>query len=131
MTDEHRTQSRASWRERAAQLKIETLTLYYAYRDPRVSWYAKLLIALTVAYAFSPIDLIPDFVPVLGYLDDLLLIPLLVAVTIRLIPPSALQTARVRAAAAVERPVSRVGAVAIALFWLLAISWLAHRLLFR
>ena len=66
------------WRQWARQLKTETFALYLAYKDPRVPWYARLLAVVVVGYAFSPIDLIPDFIPVLGYLDDLVLIPLVV-----------------------------------------------------
>ena len=65
-----------SWKARARLLKIDTYALYFAYRDPRTPWYAKVWTAIVVGYAFSPIDLIPDFIPVLGYLDDLVLIPL-------------------------------------------------------
>jgi len=74
------------WKARARQLKQETYALYLAYRDPRTPWYAKVLAGVVVAYAFSPIDLIPDPVPVLGYLDDLLLVPLGIALAIRVIP---------------------------------------------
>ena len=73
----------AGWRQRARQLKRETYALYLAYRDPRVPWYAKLLAACVVAYAFSPIDLIPDFIPVLGYADDAILISLVLRSVIR------------------------------------------------
>ncbi len=76
----------ARWAEAVRRLKIETATLYYAYKDPRTAWYAKTWAPIVVAYALSPIDLIPDFIPVLGYLDDLILVPLGIAVAIRLIP---------------------------------------------
>jgi uncharacterized membrane protein YkvA (DUF1232 family) len=78
----------ARWRARAAELKAEAQTLYLACRDPRVPWYAKLLAAAVVAYALSPIDLIPDFIPVLGQLDDLIIVPLGIALAIRLMPRS-------------------------------------------
>ena len=74
------------WRQWANQLKIETYALYLAYRDPRMPWYARLLAVVVAGYAFSPIDLIPDFIPVLGHLDDLVLIPLGVVLAIKLIP---------------------------------------------
>ena len=83
--------------QRARQLKAETWALYLAARDPRTPWYAKLLVAGIVAYACSPIDLIPDFVPVLGYLDDLVLLPLGIAWALQLIPPAVLVECRVRA----------------------------------
>ena len=89
----------AIWKARARQLKAEVYALYLAYRDPRVPWYAKVLAACVVGYALSPIDLIPDFIPVLGYLDDLVLIPLGIALTLRLIPPEVLDECRARACA--------------------------------
>ncbi len=64
-----------NWKQRAKQLKIETYALYLAYKDPRTPWYAKIFAACVVGYAFSPIDLIPDPIPILGYLDDLILVP--------------------------------------------------------
>ena len=82
------------WKARAAALKADTYALYLAYRDPRVPWPAKLVAALVVAYALSPIDLIPDFIPVLGYLDDLLILPLGLALAARLIPPAVLSEHR-------------------------------------
>ncbi len=83
-----------SW---AHKLKMETTVLVLASQDPRTPWYAKALVLAVVAYAFSPLDLIPDFIPVLGALDDLILIPLGLALAIRFIPPEALQEARERA----------------------------------
>lgn len=77
-------------KQRARGLKAETFALYLAARHPRTPWYAKLFVAGIVAYAFSPMDLIPDFVPVLGYLDDLILLPLGIAVAIKMIPASVL-----------------------------------------
>jgi uncharacterized membrane protein YkvA (DUF1232 family) len=74
------------WKQWASKLRLEVYTIYYAYRDPKTPWYAKLLGALVLAYAFSPIDLIPDFIPILGYVDDLILIPLGIALVLRLIP---------------------------------------------
>lgn len=103
-------------------LKGETYALYLAYRDPRVPWYARLFAAIVVAYAFSPIDLIPDPVPVLGYLDDLLLIPAGVWLALRLIPPPVMAGARAEAAALIargERPVSRTAGAIIVALWLL------------
>src|SRR6185369_102921 len=86
------------WRSKVATLKADTYALYLASRDPRVPWHAKALAALTVAYALSPIDLIPDFIPVLGYLGDLLLVPLGLALAVRLVPPSVLAEHRADAA---------------------------------
>lgn len=111
----------AKLKQRARHLKAETLALYLAARDPRTPWFAKLLVAGIVAYAFSPIDLIPDFVPVLGYLDDLLLIPMGIALAIKLIPPSVLAECRARANETLQNgnPVSRVAGAVIVAIWLL------------
>src|SRR5687768_16807797 len=92
----------ATWKAWARGLKVEVAALYLACRDPRVPWYAKAATGCVVAYAFSPIDLIPDFVPVLGYLDDLILVPLAVLVVRRLIPPDVLADCRFRAAEVIE-----------------------------
>jgi len=87
----------AVWKARARHLRAEVYALYLAYRDPRVPWYAKLLAVCVVGYALSPIDLIPDFIPVLGYLDDLVLIPLGVALALWMIPPAVMDECRARA----------------------------------
>jgi uncharacterized membrane protein YkvA (DUF1232 family) len=108
----------AGWRQRARQLKRETYALYLAYRDPRVPWYAKLLAACVVAYAFSPIDLIPDFIPVLGTLDDLVLIPLGIALSVKLIPPQVMAECRARAAAAEDKPTNWAAAAVIVVIWI-------------
>jgi uncharacterized membrane protein YkvA (DUF1232 family) len=105
----------------AGRLKSETYALYMAYRDPRVPWYARLFAALVVGYAFSPIDLIPDVIPVLGYLDDLILIPLGVALAVRMIPDEVLSESRQKTREMVargERPVSRTAAAVIVFLWL-------------
>ncbi len=104
----------ADW---AQALKRESLALYYAARDPRTPWYAKLLAGAVVAYALSPIDLIPDFIPVLGYLDELLLLPLGIWLALRLVPAAVLADARRRAEATLERPTSRTAAVVIVVVW--------------
>jgi uncharacterized membrane protein YkvA (DUF1232 family) len=110
-----------TWRQRAEELRRHTLALYFAARDPRVPLAAKLLIALVVAYALSPIDLIPDFIPVLGYLDDLLLLPLGVWLAVKLVPEAVWQDCRARAASVSDEPPrSRTAAVIIVLVWLLA-----------
>jgi uncharacterized membrane protein YkvA (DUF1232 family) len=110
-----------TWKQRVRQLKAETYALYLAYRDPRVPWYARILAAVVVGYAFCPIDLIPDFVPVLGYLDDLLLVPLGIWLALKLIPPEVMAEARARAqeVMAQGKPVSRATAVAVVAIWLL------------
>lgn len=109
----------------AQALKRQTLVVYFAARDPRTPWPARLVAMLVAAYALSPIDLIPDFVPVLGYLDDLLLVPLGLALAVRLIPHCVLPDARRRASSAMSRPISRRMAVAIAVVWVAVVAWAA------
>jgi uncharacterized membrane protein YkvA (DUF1232 family) len=87
----------ARWKQRVKQLKLETWTVYLAYRDPRTPWYARLFAVFVVGYALSPIDLVPDFVPVLGYLDDLILVPLGLALALKMIPQTVLDECREKA----------------------------------
>ena len=89
-----------SLKARAKQLEKETYALYLAYRDPRVPWYAKAFAAFVVAHTVSPIDLIPDFIPVIGYLDDLIITPLGLFLALRMIPPEVMAQAREQAALA-------------------------------
>jgi len=111
-------------KQRARALKHETVALYFAFRDTRTPWYAKILAALVLAYAFSPIDLIPDFIPVLGYLDDLIIVPTGIALTLKLIPPEVMDEARLTASAKNPgRSVGWVGAGIIILIWLLIAAW--------
>jgi uncharacterized membrane protein YkvA (DUF1232 family) len=113
----------STWKQRARRLKTELHALYLAYRDPRVPWYARALAALVVGYAFSPIDLIPDPIPVLGYLDDLILIPLGIALALRLIPAPVMADCRAKAREAVDsgKPVSWVAAGVIVAIWILLV----------
>lgn len=113
-------ETKLAWRERAQQLRQEVYALYLAYRDPRTPWGARIVAALVVGYALSPIDLIPDFIPVLGYLDDLLLVPLGVWLALRLIPPTVMADSRVQAQEVLTagKPVSWVAAVIIVMLWL-------------
>ena len=109
------------WKQRVRQLKMETYAIYLAYRDPRVPWYARLFAACVVGYAFSPIDLIPDFIPVLGYLDDLVLVPVGIVLALRMIPPAVMAECREKAQEVMEqgKPVNRAAAVAVIATWLL------------
>ena len=102
----------------ARRLKADALTLWLLARDPRTPWWLKGLALAIAAYAFSPIDLIPDFIPVLGLLDDLVILPLGVALAVRLAPPELLADCRDRARALAERPVSRAAAAVVVLVWL-------------
>ena len=99
----------AGWRRRAQELRRDVIALYLACRDPRVPWYAKGFAALLVAYALSPIDLIPDFIPVLGYLDELVLLPLGVLLAVKMIPAEILTEYRRQATQVIERTDQPVG----------------------
>ena len=108
-----------SLKSHARALKNEAIAIYLAAKDPRTPWYAKALIFFVVAHTFSPIDLIPDFIPVLGVLDDLIVTPLGIALAIRLIPPDVLAETRARAGTQeVGRTVGWTGAVLIVLVWI-------------
>lgn len=120
-----------SLKTRARLLKQETLAIYLASTDPRTPWPIKALIWFVVAHTFSPIDLIPDFIPVLGYLDDLIITPAGLALAIRLIPPEVLAQAResARQARGPRRSVGWLGAAGILLVWILLIGWLTRLVL--
>ena len=108
----------------------EVYAVYRAARDPRVPWYAKALAFCVAGYALSPIDLIPDFVPVLGYIDDLIIVPLGILIVLKLIPPEIMAEHRALAAAAQGRPVSRAAAIMIVVVWAASIAvaaWLCYR----
>jgi uncharacterized membrane protein YkvA (DUF1232 family) len=109
------------WKRRAKQLKTETYAIYLAYRDPRVPWYARIFAACVVGYAFSPIDLIPDPIPILGYLDDMVLVPLGVVLALRMIPSEVLAECREQAEEVIRegKLVSRVAALVIVAVWIL------------
>lgn len=117
----------ARLKTRAHCLKTETLALYFAARHPATPWYARAVVAGVVAYALSPIDLIPDFIPVLGYVDDLILLPLGILLCIKMIPPEVMAECRARARHAPQRPVSRATAAVIVSLWialaLLCVAW--------
>lgn len=114
----------------AQQLKAEVVTLWFAYRHPQTPWYAKWLAVAVVAYAFSPIDLIPDFIPVLGFLDDALLLPIGIWLTIKFIPRSVLEECRGQAtqwlAEQHDKPRNWTAAIVIVVMWVL-IAWLCWR----
>jgi len=111
----------ASLKEKANQLKIDTYALYLAYRDPRVPLYAKIFVSIVVAYALSPIDLIPDFIPILGYIDDLIIIPAGIYLSLKMIPREVLEECREKAqSASIDNKAKWVAALIIALMWLLA-----------
>ncbi len=109
------------WKNWARQLKTEVYAIYVAYRDPRVPWYARVFAICVVAYAFSPIDLIPDPIPIVGYLDDLILIPLGIKLALWLIPAEVIAESREKAREIMrqKKPVNRAAAVVIVALWLL------------
>jgi uncharacterized membrane protein YkvA (DUF1232 family) len=113
-------------RQRTEELKKETYALFLAYRDPRVPWYAKAVAAATVAYAISPVDLIPDFIPVIGYLDDLLIVPAGIALSIRLIPADIMEECRQKAHEKLSgiNALGQKAAVIVVLIWVLSLSLL-------
>nr|WP_295772520.1 DUF1232 domain-containing protein [Rhodoferax sp.] len=116
----------ATLKAQARQLKQHALTVYYAARDPRTPTLVRLLALLVAAYAFSPIDLIPDFIPVIGYLDDLVIVPLGLALVIWLTPPEVLEAARAKAVQAANKPVSYTAAACFVILWLSG-AWFAGR----
>lgn len=116
----------AALRRWARCFRRQTLTVYFLARDPRLPTPLRLLALAVAAYALSPIDLIPDFIPVLGYLDDLLIVPLGLALILRLAPRPLVLDARRRARAVQGRPASRTAAVVIVLLWLLALGCVAR-----
>ena len=116
----------------ARVIRRDVLAVWLAARDPRTPWYARALALAVAAYALSPIDLIPDVIPVLGYLDDLILVPLGILAVVALVPKGVMAECRVRAEAAAARPVSRAGAAFVVAVWVLlalAAGWAAWRYL--
>lgn len=126
---EPRPQARVRLRQWARGVKRDVLAIYLAARDPRVPWYAKALAVLVAGYALSPIDLIPDFIPVLGYLDDVILVPAGIMLVRRLIPADVFAECRAAADRVAERPTSRTAAAVIVVIWMAAVAltlWLAQ-----
>jgi uncharacterized membrane protein YkvA (DUF1232 family) len=113
----------------AQNLKRDSHAVYLASRDPRVPWHAKVLAVAVAAYALSPIDLIPDFIPVVGYLDDLIVVPLGIWLVVSLIPDEVMAECRTKADEVGQRPVSRAGMIAIIVVWIVAavlFGWIAY-----
>ncbi|WP_411830695.1 YkvA family protein [Paenibacillus lautus] len=108
-------------------LKRKVFLLYYAYKDNRTPWYAKIFAICVVAYAFSPIDLIPDFIPILGYLDDVILVPLGIAITLKMIPNAVVQEHELQAEERMKRgkPKNWFAASIIIVIWLAALLWVS------
>jgi uncharacterized membrane protein YkvA (DUF1232 family) len=119
---------RARLRASAKAIKRDVMALYLAAHDPRVPWYAKAAAGCVAAYALSPIDLIPDFVPVLGYLDDIIIVPVGILLVVRLVPAAVMTDLRTEAEERTAHPVSRAGAAVIVAIWLavaMALVWSA------
>jgi uncharacterized membrane protein YkvA (DUF1232 family) len=115
----------------ARSVRRDVHAVYLAARDPRTPWYAKALAVCVAGYALSPIDLIPDFIPVLGYLDDAVIVPLGLLAVVKLIPAEVMAESRAAAAALAERPVSRTAAAVIVLVWIASVAltgWLVCRI---
>jgi len=112
------------WKEQGRRLKRETYAVYPAYQDTRSPWYARLFAACVVGYAFSPIDLVPDFIPVLGYLDDLVLVPVGILLAVKMIPSEVIAECREKRekVMAQDKPVNRAAAAAIITIWLLMVA---------
>jgi len=112
-----------SWRTKSKQLKGEIYALYLAYKHPRTPWYVKVLAALIIGYALSPVDFIPDFIPVIGYLDDLIIVPTGIILLIKIIPRDILEECRAKARSDFlnKKPKNWIAAFIIVLIWLLAI----------
>ena len=110
-----------AWKRRARQLSAQTYALYLAYRHPRTPWYAKVFAALVVGYVFSPLDPIPDFIPGVGLLDEMVVVPIGILIAVKMIPQEVLEECREKAweVAEGEKPVSRVAAVVVVAIWLL------------
>ncbi len=108
------------WKYRARLLKLEVYTFYLAYKDPRVPWYARIFTVCVVAYAFSPIDLIPDPIPILGYIDDLILLPVGIDLALKMIPKEVIAEYREQAKVIMLKgnPVNRVAAVVVVGIWM-------------
>jgi uncharacterized membrane protein YkvA (DUF1232 family) len=113
-----------AWKRRARQLSAQTYALYLAYRHPRTPWYAKAFAALVVGYVFSPIDPIPDFIPGVGLLDEMVVVPIGVLIAAKMIPRQVMEECqeRAREVAEGEKPVSRVAAAVVVAVWLLCVA---------
>lgn len=122
-------------KNRARRLKAEVAALYFAARHPNTPWYAKLFIVAIVAYALSPIDLIPDFIPILGFLDEIVLLPLGIGLALKMVPADVIVECRARASANTKSGTraGRIAAVVIVLFWITAVAltaiWAQGRLM--
>ena len=122
--------TRRQLKDWARTTRRDAHAVYLAARDPRTPWYTKALAIFVAGYALSPIDLIPDFVPILGYVDDVVLVPLGIAAVVAMIPAEVMAEHRAAAARAAEQPMSRAAAIVITSIWMVSVAacvWLAYR----
>lgn len=117
-------------KQKAKELKKQTLTVYFASRDPNLSMHIKIIAILVAAYALSPIDLIPDFIPIFGLLDDIIIVPLGLALVVHLTPPEIIEAAKLKALQSIEKPKSYIAAIFFIFIWLtiifLSAQWFYH-----
>ncbi len=119
------------WKEKAKKLKQEIYALYLAYKDPRVSWYAKIFIVILIGYAISPIDLIPDFIPVIGYLDDLILLPLGIVLAIKMIPREVMEEYRKESTKGIkDKKIAVIGLIIIISIWVVLLYLIFSKVIF-
>lgn len=118
-------------KEKAKALKTEVIAIYLSMRDSRTPLFAKIMIILTISYAFSPIDLIPDFIPILGYLDDLIILPLMITVSIKLIPKEVLVECRIKAKENIEinKKLGIYAAIIIIVLWIGVFAFIVSKLI--
>ena len=120
-------------KQKAIALKKQTLIVYFASRDPKLPLHIKIIAILIASYALSPIDLIPDFIPILGLLDDIIIVPLGLALVVRLTPPEIIEAAKLKAQQSIEKPISYSAAIVVIFIWitilLLSAQWFYHELI--
>lgn len=111
-------------KNKARNLKKETYTLYLVYKDSRVSWWKRLFLGIVIGYAFSPIDLVPDFIPILGYLDDLILVPIGISIALKLIPKEVIEECRKKAMEEKkeELPIGRKTTIFVFFIWIIGLG---------
>ena len=119
------------WKEKVKKLKQEIYALYLAYKDPRVSWYAKIFIVILVGYVISPIDLIPDFIPIIGYLDDLIILSLGIVLAIKMIPREVMEECRKESAKGIkDKKIAVIGLIIIISIWVVLLYLIFTKVIF-
>lgn len=119
------------WKEKVKKLKQEIYALYLAYKDPRVSWYAKIFIVILVGYAISPVDLIPDFIPIIGYLDDLIILSLGIVLAIKMIPREVMEECRKESAKGIkDKKIAVIGLIIIIIIWVVLLYLIFTKVIF-